>query len=184
MIGKVKKMINENDIRWITKNRKNCWFTIDGDNVVDRESKRNVGKIDEFVMTLRTLTHCDFEILYICDETQEVVYRCKQCDTVIFSCEDETYDPNLCCPCCGGYKTGFKFWTAQEIKEDRNKKYIINCYTNSYRNKLFVCKFKDRDYNHNLKKWIKNIVVKIKINLLYIKFKNKQAKPLDKQNNV
>lgn len=127
-------MINEYDVRCVSKQHKNCWFSIDDfDNIIDKESNRNLGNIGEFVKTLRALTHCDFEILYTCYETKETIYRCKECGTVVFCCEDESYDPNLCCPTCGEYKTHLKYWTVKDIEKDPNKKYIVNFYHGIHR---------------------------------------------------
>lgn len=169
-------MINELDIRWVAEHRENCWFSIDDcDNVIDKESNKILGKIGEFVMTLRALTHCDFEILYTCYETKETIYRCKECGTIIFCCEDELYDPNLCCPTCGEYKTHLKYWTVKDIEKDPNKKYIVNFYNGIHRKNELEQSMSDAVKKCNLITYIEKYLYKIK---------NKIIKLLDKQINI
>lgn len=120
-------MISEYDIRKFAENCPDkCWFSVNGKDIVDKESGEVVSTLKEITQFFREKAHCDFEPVYYCHATLEDVIRCKQCGTVIFSTEDDGYDPNLCCPHCGNYKTSFEYWTAEEIANDAEKQNTIN----------------------------------------------------------
>lgn len=119
-------MISKYDLIQYAKKSDQCWFRIEEDkNVIDKETGEFICGIDILLQHMREKMHCDFECVYDCHGLLEVVLRCKQCGTVIFTTEDEDYDPNLCCPTCGEYKTQFEYWTAEDIKADPKKQGTI-----------------------------------------------------------
>lgn len=125
-------MISEWDVRKFAK-RDDSWFSIDeNNNVVDKETGEVVCDISVLLQVLREKLHCDFEVVYECHPLLDVILRCKQCGTVIFTTEDEDYEPNLCCPTCSDFKTGFEYWTKEEIERDEKKKETILFYEKMY----------------------------------------------------
>lgn len=97
----------------------------DKSGLVASDTGEYICSIDTYAQHLREKLHCDFEVIYDEHVSLQVVYRCKECGTVIFARDDEDYDPNLCCPSCGGYKTYFEYWTKEEIDSDESKKKTI-----------------------------------------------------------
>lgn len=120
-------MVNEYDIkRYAEKYPDKCWYVVDDDDmIVDKDTNKTICHIDELVDIARKKMHCNFEFIYECHATLETTYRCRECGTVIFTREDESWDPNLCCPVCGDYKTGFKYWTGEEIALSEEKQNTI-----------------------------------------------------------
>jgi len=120
-------MISRYDVRRYEEKHPDTWFSIDEkDNIINKEDGEVVCSLDTFVDILRKKNHCDFESVYYCHATLQDTIRCKECGTVIFATDDEWgYDPNLCCPTCGGYKTSLEYWTADEIENDQKKKNTI-----------------------------------------------------------
>ena len=120
-------MISKYDlIRYAENKSDQCWFRIEEEkNVIEKETGKFVCDINILLQHMREKMHCDFECIYDCHGLLEVILRCKECGTVIFTTEDENYDPNLCCPTCGEYKTWFEFWTAEDIKNDPQKQEAI-----------------------------------------------------------
>lgn len=51
--------------------------------------------------------------------------RCTECGTVVFYYYDENYEPNFKCPTCTDYKTGYEYWTKEEIERDKDKQKCI-----------------------------------------------------------
>lgn len=99
------------------------YLSDDKKEVFDSETNERLCSIEHYVNVMRKHLHCDFEVIYYEHATLEVVYRCKECGTVIFASDScEEYDDNLCCPTCGGYETGFEYWTKEEIANDEKKK--------------------------------------------------------------
>ena len=94
----------------------------------DSETNKFVCTIETYTKYLRKELHCDFETVYYEHATLDEVLRCKQCGTVIFTGDDERYDPNLCCPGCGEYKTSLVYWTGEEIEQDEAKRKTIEMY--------------------------------------------------------
>lgn len=116
-------MISQYNVKQYAKGNPDLWFSIDeNDNVVDKSSKEIVGTLADLTTALRKKLHCNFEEIYSCHGTLQTVFRCKDCGTIIFAYDDERYDPNLCCPDCGKYDTGFEYWSADEIEKDDQKK--------------------------------------------------------------
>ena len=100
----------------------------DEKDIVSLKTGAIVFSVDEYVDFLRKKYHCDFECIYHEHGSLTTIYRCRECGTVIFGGDDERYDPNLCCPDCGNYKTSLEFWTQTEIDADENKQKAINAY--------------------------------------------------------
>lgn len=120
-------MVNTYDIkRYAEKYPDKCWYIVnDGDMIVDKDTNEIRCHISEFVDAIRKKMHCDFEYVYGCHAMLEITYRCKECGTVIFAAEDERWEPNLCCPVCSDYKTGFDYWTGEEIAASEEKQNTI-----------------------------------------------------------
>lgn len=77
--------------------------------------------LDKFLENYRKKSGESFEYIYGEHVALFSVLRCTECGTVIFTYEDEGYDPNLKCPTCTGYQTGFDYWTQAEIDADEQK---------------------------------------------------------------
>ena len=116
-------MVSRYDVMKYAKNYPDrCWYRVENEkDIVDKETGDAVCDIDKLVQLVRESMHCDFECIHHCHATLETAIRCRECGTVIFSRDDEDYDPNLCCPTCGGYKTHFSYWTKDEIDSDIKK---------------------------------------------------------------
>jgi uncharacterized Zn finger protein (UPF0148 family) len=119
-------MISKYDLIRYAKNKPEGWFHIDDEeNVINKETEEIICRLDTLTQYFREKMHCDFECVHHCHGTLETTLRCKECGTVIFSRDDEEYDPNLCCPTCGGYETHFEYWTKEQIDNDITKKNTI-----------------------------------------------------------
>lgn len=127
-------MINEYIVRGAFKKAKlegrplAMYMNEEGTELFDSETNKFVCTIETYIKYLRKELHCDFETVYYEHATLDEVLRCKQCGTVIFTGDDERYDPNLCCPGCGEYKTGLVYWTGEEIEQDEAKRKTIEMY--------------------------------------------------------
>lgn len=122
-------MISQYDVKqFAEKNADKCWFSVDKDNnVVDKEDNKIVCSLKTLTELLRRETHCDFETIYECHGLLQVVLRCKECGAVIFASDDEWYyESDLRCPVCSDYKTGFKYWSSEDIKNDVEKQKEID----------------------------------------------------------
>lgn len=120
-------MISKYDVKRYANNSETCWFRVDDDeNVIEKETGKVICGLETVTEFFREKMHCDFECVHHCHATLETTLRCKECGTVIFSRDDEEYDPNLCCPTCGGYETHFDYWTKEEIEADIKKANTIN----------------------------------------------------------
>lgn len=69
-----------------------------------------------------------FECIYSEHVSLYSVIQCTKCGTVIFNQDDEAYEHGLRCPTCTDYKTGFEYWTKENIDEDLEKKKAIEFY--------------------------------------------------------
>ena len=127
-------MINEYIVRRAFKDAKikgkplAMYMNEEGTELFDSETNKFVCTIETYTKYLRKEFHCDFETVYYEHATLDEVLRCKQCGTVIFTGDDERYDPNLCCPGCGEYKTNLVYWTGEEIEQDEAKQKTIKMY--------------------------------------------------------
>ena len=127
-------MINEYIVRGAFKKAKSegrplaMYINEEETELFDSETNKFVCTIETYTKYLRKELHCDFETVYYEHATLDEVLRCKQCGTVIFTGDDERYDPNLCCPGCGKYKTGLVYWTGEEIEQDEAKRKTIEMY--------------------------------------------------------
>ena len=94
--------------------------------VVNAETGKRIGSLNNLLSFMRKDMHCDFEEIYSCHGTLQSTLRCRECGTVIFASDDcDNYDPRLCCPVCAGYQTGFEYWTGEEIAKDPKKQQTI-----------------------------------------------------------
>ncbi len=120
-------MISEYDIKKYAEKHPDCWYSVDeNNNVIDKSDGHTVCTLKSFTQLYREAAHCDFESVYYCHGTLQNTIRCRECGTVIFATDDVWgYDPNLCCPTCGGYETSLEYWTAEEIAGDEKKKNTI-----------------------------------------------------------
>lgn len=117
-------MINEYTIKETVRNHVDeLPFYIENDNIVSKEDGEVVCSLDTYMEAMRRRLHCDFELVYSGSCIFPTVLRCKECGAVVFShgYEYEDYDPDLCCPDCGNYKTNFAFYTKAEIESDPDK---------------------------------------------------------------
>lgn len=119
-------MISKYQVRELIEKKREDVYIDKNDNVVDKNDDRVLCSLDTFVETLRIQEHCNFEVIYDCHALLQTTYRCKECGTVIFTTEDEYFDPNLCCPVCGDYKTGFEYWSGEDIKNSKVKRDSID----------------------------------------------------------
>ena len=127
-------MINENTIKRVyrqaAKEGRSLAMYLNGDEtmLLDTNTHEEVCSIQTYLKYMREKLHCDFETVYYEHACLDDVLRCRQCGTVIFSGDDERYDPNLCCPSCGEYKTSLVYWTKDEIEQDEAKRKTIKMY--------------------------------------------------------
>ena len=124
-------MISRYDIRmFFERSSDKVEHRIDeNNNIVHKETGEILCTLDDFVDHTRKKLHCDFEVIWSCHGTLEVIYRCRECGTVIFASDDVSYcDDNLCCPVCANYQTHFKYYTGEEISADEEKQKEIALY--------------------------------------------------------
>ena len=115
-------MISKYDVRKIIENSEEYTINKSNDMIIKKSNMLPIMTLDELVESHRKRHHCDFECIYDEHATLQVVYRCKDCGTVIFASDSEgEYDPNLCCPTCGGYHTYYDYWTQEDIDNDIKK---------------------------------------------------------------
>lgn len=90
----------------------------------------------------------NFEFLY--SEPMECfsLLRCNQCGTIIHAYFDESRkEPNLKCPVCSEYKTGFKYWTRAQISASKEIQNEIKEYKNLERINRHI----NKHYNPKIK---------------------------------
>lgn len=122
-------MVSMADVRRYIETHPESKVTVDGDVVTLHTDNGDVTTtLEEFTQEYRRLDHCDFESIFSERASLLEILRCRQCGTVIFTYNDERYDDNLRCPTCGGYKTGFQYYTKEEIESDSKKKEEIDFY--------------------------------------------------------
>ncbi len=56
------------------------------------------------------------------------IIRCTKCGTVVEYYYDEDYEPNFRCPICTDYKTGYVYYTKEQIEASEELKEIIKMY--------------------------------------------------------
>ncbi|MCR2051059.1 hypothetical protein NSB25_27975 [Acetatifactor muris] len=96
------------------------------DGLYDKETGEYLSSLDHFLELYRKNSGESFESVYYDDVGLQDFVRCTECGTVIFASEDDSYDPNLKCPTCTGYKTYFEYWTKEEINSDLQKQLEIS----------------------------------------------------------
>lgn len=122
-------MINKWDIKnYIKKNTDKFPYVYkeDEDGLYDKETGEYLLSLDHFLELYRKKSGESFESVYYDHIGLQDFIRCTECGTVIFASEDDSYDPNLKCPTCTGYKTYFEYWTKEEIDYDIQKQSEIN----------------------------------------------------------
>jgi uncharacterized Zn finger protein (UPF0148 family) len=70
----------------------------------------------------------NFECIYDEHVSCYSILKCTECGTVVFYHYDEDFEPDFECPICTNYKTHYKYWTKQEIEEDKKKQEVIKFY--------------------------------------------------------
>jgi hypothetical protein len=121
-------MVNKYQIRnRIINHPEEGFYIDDNENTTDKEG-RFLCTLSVLAQKTREKLHCDFECIYSDEISLLCILRCKECGTVIFSYDNEWYDDALCCPTCGNYKTGFKYYTKEEIENDESKRKEIDTY--------------------------------------------------------
>lgn len=96
------------------------------DGLYDKETGEYLSSLDHFLDLYRKKSGESFESVYYDHIGLNDFIRCTECGTVIFAYEDESYDPNLKCPTCTGYKTHFEYWTKEDIESDPQKQLEIS----------------------------------------------------------
>ena len=132
-------MISRYDIkRFYKHNHDKLEYRVDeNDNIVHKETGEFLCTLGDFVDNMRKKLHCDFEAIYSCHGTLEVILRCRECGTVIFASDDvDSCDDNLCCPVCANYNTHFKYYTGEEILVDKKKQEEISWYEEMTREQI------------------------------------------------
>lgn len=120
-------MISEYDLRQILEQHKDIMYIV-GDTVYDATDNAELGSVEHLLNFTRRKLHCDFTSIYYCHGTLENVLRCNECGAIIFTTDDiNGYDPNLCCPVCGGYHYD-NYWSKEEIDADPEKQKAIEMY--------------------------------------------------------
>lgn len=56
------------------------------------------------------------------------ILECTECGTIIKYYYDEWFEPDFKCPVCTDYKTGFEYYTKEEIAENEELQAIIKIY--------------------------------------------------------
>lgn len=76
------------------------------------------------------LLKCGMSFNCICDIHWECmsILECKKCGTVIRYYYDEFYEPNFRCPVCTDYKTGYEYYTKDEVNKNEDLQAIIEMY--------------------------------------------------------
>jgi uncharacterized Zn finger protein (UPF0148 family) len=117
-------MISKWDIRQYHKlHTDEIGYHVDeNDMIVNNETGKILCSLDDFTDSMRKKLHCDFESIYYCHGMLQNVLRCRECGAVIFTYEDEYEDLNLCCPVCANYETYYKYYTAEDIEQDEEKR--------------------------------------------------------------
>lgn len=106
--------------------------------IISRETKERVCSVDDYVNYLRKKQHCDFVTIYANEASGDNFLECRDCGAIIFSGDDERYDKRLRCPVCGGYHTKCEYWTADEIRNDKEKKNYIKLLKKAYKKQIPV----------------------------------------------
>ena len=124
MISKynLKKFIKENpdSFPYIYKEEEDALY--------DKEDGSYVAPLDKFLEIYRKNNGESFECLYCEHVFDYAVLQCTECGTVIFTYEDYRYEPQLKCPTCTDYETGFDFWTKEDIEGDEGKQEALRIY--------------------------------------------------------
>lgn len=131
-------MISIYDTRKYLETHPECNVFVGKDkNIVDKKSGRIITTLEDMTQRLRVANHCDFEVVFSCHGTLEVIYRCRQCGTVVFSGDDERYDPNLRCPTCDiSYADKCSYWSAKDINSDKEKQKMISAYEQATKDQI------------------------------------------------
>lgn len=120
-------MISEYDLRKALEQHNNIMYIV-GDTVHDAADNAELCSVEHLLKFTRRKLHCDFECIWSCHATLDNVLRCNECGAIIFTTDDiNGYDPNLCCPVCGGYHYN-NYWSKEEIDADPEKQKAIEMY--------------------------------------------------------
>ena len=69
-----------------------------------------------------------FECIYDAHWECMSILQCTECGTVVKCLYDEYYEPNFKCPTCTDYKTGYEYYTKDQIENSEDLKAIIKMY--------------------------------------------------------
>jgi hypothetical protein len=103
-------------------------YTYNKDNDILTDDKGNEINADQLFTSYKKKTGQSLECIHDEHVSCFSLLRCTECGTYIFEYYDEAYEPNLKCPVCTNYKTGFKYYTADEVKQDEHKQKEIDMY--------------------------------------------------------
>lgn len=80
---------------------------------------------DNFIKKNGMSFDCIFDAHWECMS----MIRCTECGTVVrYSYDSEDYEPNFKCPTCTDYKTGYEYYTKEQIEKSDELKAIIDMY--------------------------------------------------------
>lgn len=144
-------MITRFDLKKQLKNMDNVEYD-EGDGFIYFNGDINYPiKFEDFYQQLLKKLGMSFNC--ICDMHFECmsIIECTECGTVIKYMYDEDYDPNFKCPTCTGYKTGFEFYTKEQIEASEELQAIVDTYKEFEKN---ICEqYERKKQRNNLNDW-------------------------------
>lgn len=93
--------------------------------VVDTNTGKVVGTVEEFRKITENLLNSRFNIRIGNESSFDLLFECKECGTFIWGGVDHRLDPFLKCPHCAGYQTLLPYWTVEDIATDYDKELEI-----------------------------------------------------------
>ncbi len=118
-------MISKNEfVNYLNKNKPSgIYYEEETDSVVLSNGKKVPA--DDFYENYKRKNGESFKTIYSSEGFCMSILICTECGTVIRYFFDENWEPNFRCPICTDYKTGYEYWTSEEIEMDPNLKQMI-----------------------------------------------------------
>lgn len=101
--------------------------------IIDTSKMSLLTKIKYYIRTKFTKQR-RLKVLFGDDGSLQYVVKCQDCGTVILSYNDERFEERLDCPTCTDYKTGFKYFTSNEVRKDKGLKQYLKINVKIYNN--------------------------------------------------
>jgi len=126
-------MVNKYDIlKWLEKKLEenpnyDIVYNKEDDTITYRKSNITLS-FDDFFTKYKKKSGESFDCLYDEHVSCFSVCKCTECGTVVFYKYDEDYEEMFKCPVCTDYKTGYEYWTKEDIENDREKQKEIDFY--------------------------------------------------------